>query len=91
MSEQNANDSSLDYWKSRLQNSLLRLHDEIQNSEEEDRKNAELFDAWQEQWTQKKEQITQRLTMIEEHLERHYVTLQPKPELSLVGFHDGGH
>lgn len=88
MSERNANDRGLDFWKSRLQNSLLRLHDEIQMSEEEDRKNAILFETWQDQWTQKREQISQRLAMIEEQLERHFRSLQPRPEFSLVGFHD---
>jgi|GEM_PF-5112431 len=91
MSAQNDDDDrNLDFWKSRLQNSLLKLHDEIHTSVEQDHKNAILFEAWQDQWAQKKEQISQRLAMIEEHLERHFTTLQPKHDFSLVGVHDDG-
>jgi hypothetical protein len=75
--------------KSRLSDSLLRLHRTLEQSRSTEQSAELQFRQWQERWSSRKEQISRRLELIDKQLERlvqiNQVNLHPvRPQLSVV-------
>ncbi len=80
--------------KSRLSDSLLRLHRTIEQSRMTEQTAEHQFHQWQQRWSSRKEQISRRLELIDKQLESlvsinqvdlHQVNLhRVRPQLSVV-------
>jgi len=76
-------------FKSRLGESLLRLHQNVDQSRTAEHTAEHQFHEWQERWSSRKEQISRRLELIDKQLETLVKMHQLRPQLSLVA--DPGH
>jgi hypothetical protein len=80
--------------KSRLSDSLLRLHRTIEQSRVTEQSAEHQFHQWQERWSNRREQISRRLELIDKQLESlvaiNQVTInqvnlhRARPQLSVV-------
>ena len=71
-------------FKSRLGESLLRLHQNLDHSRTTEQVAERRFHEWQERWSSRKEQISRRLELIDRQLETLVKMHQLRPQLSLV-------
>jgi hypothetical protein len=67
-----------------LGESLIRLHQHLQENNREDAQVESLFDSWQRRWSSRRDQITSRLKMIETALERLAGAPAPSPRFSVI-------
>ncbi|MGE5194082.1 MAG: hypothetical protein ACM3U2_16425 [Deltaproteobacteria bacterium] len=74
-------------YKSRLGESLLRLHQNLDQTRTTQQVVEDQFHEWQERWSDRKEQISRRLELIDRQLESLVQTHQRRPQLSVVGVH----
>lgn len=70
--------------KSRLGESLLRLHRNLDQSRTTEQTAENQFHQWQERWSDRKEQISRRLEVIDRQLENLVKLHQHRPQLSVV-------
>ena len=70
--------------KSRLGESLLRLHHNLDQTRTTAQLAEDQFQLWQERWSDRKEQISRRLELIDRQLESLVQMHQRRPQLSLV-------
>ena len=71
--------------QSRLGQSLIHLHCSIEQTRQEQNRVDGQFLAWQEKWSNRHDQIAQRLESIESQLEGITPTNDSLPRLSIVG------
>lgn len=71
--------------KSRLSETLLRLQQPLEQSREAEIAAETQYAAWQERWSNHREQISRRLELIDLQLESLANGRQPRPQLSVVG------
>ena len=71
--------------RSRVGESLRRLQQNIEQTRQTCGKADEQFAAWHDKWSDRRDQITQRLEMIDAQLEQLSRHNRHKPQLSLVG------
>ena len=71
--------------KSRLGESLTRLHSNPQPPRPQPWRDADLFQQWQEKWASRRQQITSRLERIESLLNRQSQKADEAQQLSVVG------
>jgi hypothetical protein len=71
--------------KSRLSETLLRLQNNLNETRRSEASAESQFDAWQERWSDHREQISRRLELIDVQLEALVRSRQVRPQLSLVG------
>ena len=74
-------------YKSRLGESLLRLHQNLTQTRTTEELAEQQFHQWQERWSDRKEQIARRLELIDRQLESMVQMHQRRPQLSLVAAH----
>src|SRR5580704_3184325 len=70
--------------KSRLGESLLRLHQNLDQARTAEEAAEDQFREWQERWSDRKEQISRRLEVIDQQLENLVKLHQHRPQLSVV-------
>lgn len=70
--------------KSRVGESLRRLHQHLEQTRTVEQHLENQFETWQEKWSSRREQISQRLTVIDSQLEQLVQSNRPRPQLSLV-------
>lgn len=70
--------------RSRVGESLRRLQQTIEQTRQTSHQADEQFAAWHAKWTDRSDQIAQRLEMIDAQLEQVARQNQPRPQLSLV-------
>ena len=73
--------------KSRLGESLLRLQQNLTQSRTAEKSAEDLFHQWQERWSDRREQISRRLELIDRQLESLAHSHQHRPQLSVVAPH----
>lgn len=73
--------------KSRLGESLLRLHQNLDQTRTVEQAAEDQFREWQERWSDRKEQISRRLEVIDRQLENLVKLHQHRPQLSVVTAH----
>lgn len=71
--------------KSRLTETLRRLQQNLDELRHTDDSAEGQFDAWQERWSNHREQIARRLEMIDLQLEALVRDRDARPQLTLVG------
>ena len=73
--------------RSRLGDSLIRLHKNIEQTRQREDQLEEMFENWQLRWSRRRDQIMGRLEMIESHLQEINKPNQEQsaPHLSIVG------
>jgi hypothetical protein len=71
--------------KSRLGESLLRLHQNLDQTRASDKVAEDQFHDWQERWADRREQISRRLELIDRQLESLVQRHQRRPQLAVVG------
>src|SRR5262245_54247390 len=71
-------------YRSRLGESLLRLHQNLDQTRSTEQVAEHQFHQWQERWSDRKEQIARRLDLIDRQLESLVQMHQRRPQLSLV-------
>jgi len=71
--------------RSRVGESLRRLQQHLEAARRSEDQVEKQFEAWQEKWSSRRDQIAQRLALIDSQLEQLVQTNPPKPQLSLVG------
>jgi hypothetical protein len=76
--------------KSRLGESLLRLHHNLDQTRTTVQIAEDQFEQWQARWSDRKEQISRRLELIDRQLESLVQSYQQRPQLSLVAVHAWG-
>jgi len=76
--------------KSRLGESLLRLHHNLDQTRTTVQLAEDQFEQWQARWSDRKEQISRRLELIDRQLESLVQRHQQRPQLSLVAAHAWG-
>jgi hypothetical protein len=76
--------------KSRLGESLLRLHNNLDQTRTTVQHAEDQFQQWQARWSDRKEQISRRLELIDRQLEGLVQRHQQRPQLSLVAGHSWG-
>ncbi|MBI3865620.1 MAG: hypothetical protein HY290_27420 [Planctomycetia bacterium] len=79
--------------RSRLGESLLRLQLHLEQARTTEVAAEEQFDSWRARWSERREQISQRLELIDRQLESLVQSQPTRPQLSLVAGHgpDDGH
>lgn len=70
---------------SRLGQSLMRLHNSMEQNRNDDMNVQSLFESWQQQWSSRRTQIARRLELIENQLENLSDHPKPAPRLAVVG------
>ncbi len=70
--------------KSRLGQSLLRLHNSLDQGRQEDEAVETLLTSWQKRWATRRDEIARRLEMIERQLDQMARAKEPAPRLSLA-------
>ena len=70
---------------SRVGESLRRLHRHLEQCRTAETRFADQFEKWQEKWSDRRDQIAQRLSIIDTQLEELVQSNRQKPHLSLVG------
>ncbi len=71
--------------RSRFSESLIRIHQSIEESRRNEARVEDLFQAWQKKWVRKRTQIKSRLELIEQQLDALSTGESPQPKLSVVG------
>jgi len=71
--------------KSRLGESLLRLHRRLEESRDEESRGENLFRIWQMKWFGRRDQISRRLELVESQLQRVSQQGTTTVRLSVVG------
>ena len=71
--------------KSRLGESLLRLHRRLEQSRDEENQGENLFRIWQMKWFGRRDQISRRLELVESQLKKVSQTGTTRVRLSVVG------
>ena len=71
--------------KSRLTETLRRLQQNLDEMHHTDASAEGQFDAWQERWSNHREQIARRLEMIDLQLDALVRNREARPQLTLVG------
>lgn len=74
--------------RSRVGESLRRLQQNLEQTRQVETVADEQFRVWQERWSARREQIAQRLEMIDSQLEQLSRHNPQRPQLSLVGAAD---
>ena len=67
---------------SKLTESLLRISRTMQASRSREQRVSSEFEAWQSRWNDQREQIVQRLALIDSHLQE-LVDIRDAPQLSV--------
>jgi len=67
---------------SKLTESLLRINQTMQASRTREKRVSSEFEAWQTRWEDRREQIVQRLALIDSHLQE-LVDSRDAPQLSV--------
>ena len=70
--------------RSRVGESLRRLQQNLEQTRKVESEAEQHFTAWQEKWSNRRDQIAQRLTLIDTQLEQLARDNRQKPQLSLV-------
>lgn len=73
--------------RSRLGESLLRLQLNLEQTRTTEDAAEEQFHEWRARWSERREQISQRLELIDRQLETLVQSQQSRPQLSLVAGH----
>jgi len=73
--------------RSRLGESLLRLHQNLDQTRTTEQTAEDQLSQWQERWSDRKEQISRRLELIDRQLENLVQMHQRRPQLSVVAAH----
>jgi uncharacterized membrane protein YgaE (UPF0421/DUF939 family) len=73
--------------RSRLGESLLRLHQNLDQTRTTEQAAEDQLSQWQERWSDRKEQISRRLELIDRQLENLVQMHQRRPQLSVVAAH----
>lgn len=73
--------------RSRLGESLLRLQLNVEQTRSTESLAEEQFDEWQARWSERRDQISQRLELIDRQLESLVQSQPSRPQLSLVADH----
>ena len=76
--------------RSRLGDSLIRIHHEVQQAKKQEQKIDDLFEQWQRQWKRRRQQIAERLAVIEQQLQPADAADDSTPRLALVGVPSDG-
>ena len=71
--------------KSRLGQSLIRLHQNLEHNRQKETDVENLFSMWQQKWSSRREQISRRLEMIESQLEQLTEQAGEVPQFAVVG------
>ncbi len=71
--------AELKWAKSHLGRSLVRLEYELQQTYQKSKQTELLFEQWQRQWQQRRQQIATRLRLIEYHLQQNRSLKKEKP------------
>ncbi|NOX56866.1 MAG: hypothetical protein GXP27_20980 [Planctomycetes bacterium] len=71
--------------RSRLGDSLIRIHNEVQQAKDQEQRIDDLFEQWQGQWKRRREQIAERLEVIERQLQPVDPSGDQTPRLAVVG------
>jgi uncharacterized protein YukE len=74
--------------KSRLSDTLTRLQQNVNETRSSETVAEIQFDAWQQRWSEHREQIARRLELIDVQLEALVRSRQTRPQLSVVGHDD---
>jgi hypothetical protein len=74
--------------RSRLGESLLRLHQNLDQTRTTENAAEDQLSQWQERWSDRKEQISRRLELIDRQLESLVQMHQRGPQLSVVAAHE---
>jgi len=74
--------------RSRLGESLLRLHQNLDQTRTTEQAAEDQLSQWQERWSDRKEQISRRLELIDRQLESLVQMHQRGPQLSVVAAHE---
>src|SRR4029077_10986833 len=64
---------------------LLRLQQNLEQTQKVDNQAEVQFRSWQEKWSSRRDQIAQRLALIDSQLEQLVQNNRQRPQLSLVG------
>lgn len=70
--------------KSRLTETLNRLNEHVEQARDCERITEQMFDAWQDRWSDRREQVSRRLELIDMQLEALIRGQQSRPQLSVV-------
>ena len=70
--------------RSRIGASLRRLNHTLETSGRQEYETADLFASWQEKWSSRRDQISQRLAVIDSQLEQLVQNHIRRPQLSVV-------
>ena len=73
--------------RSRLGESLLRLSQNLDQTRTTEQRALDQFHKWQERWSDRREQISRRLELIDRQLESLVQTHERRPQLSVVTAH----
>ena len=73
--------------RSRLGESLLRLQLNLEQTRTTEVVAEEQFDEWRSRWSERREQISQRLELLDRQLETLVQGQPARPQLSLVAAH----
>ena len=73
--------------KSKLGESLLRLQQNLNQTRTTAKAAEGEFQQWQERWSDRREQISRRLELIDRQLESLLKDQEPRPQLSVVAAH----
>ena len=77
--------------RSRLGESLIHIHFSLEQTRQEEQRVDNLFLAWQEKWSSRRDQIVKRLELIETQLEELARKETRPPRLSVVGLPHDAH
>jgi uncharacterized protein YukE len=84
LSDRNSSDFR-PFSKSRLTETLHRLQEQVEQMRDSERITAQLFETWQTRWSDRREQVSRRLELIDMQLEALVRSQQNRPQLSVVG------
>lgn len=71
--------------KSRLGQSLMRLHQTLEQGREAEEGVESLLSNWQKKWSARRDEISNRLELIEKQLDEMGRPMTSAPKLSIVG------
>ncbi len=64
---------------------MVRLHRDLEHNRNEEARVESLFISWQKKWSNRRDQIARRLTMMEAQLEKLAGQTEQPPQLAVVG------
>ncbi len=77
--------------RSRLGKSLVQIHVCLEQTRQKEQNVDNLFLAWQEKWSSRRDQIAQRLALIESQLDELALKEDRTPRFSVIGMPHDAH